>query len=181
MFQSVASAWHLENERLRARGARVLSWQNEMIRLTFFQVAFVAAAGLLFGPVAMGGLLLAALTGALLLETVNYIEHYGLLRRQLPDGRYERVQPHHSWNSNHPLGRIVLFDLTRHADHHANARRKYQVLRHFDDAPQLPMGYPGMILLALVPPLFFAIMNPRVTGLRRDAERNAPSAEPLAA
>ena len=95
-----------------------------------------------------------------MLETVNYVEHYGLARDQKTNGRYERVRPHHSWNANHPLGRVLLFELTRHSDHHAYPGRKYPTLRHFDYSPQLPTGYPGMILLALFPPLFFAVMNP---------------------
>ena len=100
--------------------------------------------------------------GFLLLETVNYLEHYGLQRQQKSSGRYERVRPEHSWNSNHPVGRALLFDLTRHSDHHANPNRKYPVLRHFDASPQLPTGYPGMILLALVPPVWFSVMHPHI-------------------
>ena len=103
---------------------------------------------------------LAGIGGALLLEVVNYIEHYGLQRRKLPNGRYEKVLPVHSWNSDHPLGRAVLFELSRHSDHHANPRRPYAQLRSYPEAPQLPTGYPGMILLSLVPPLFFRVMDP---------------------
>lgn len=103
--------------------------------------------------------------GFLLLELVNYIEHYGLVRRLNPSGRYEKVLPIHSWNSSHPLSRLVLFELSRHSDHHANASREYQNLRHFDEAPQLPTGYPGMMLLALIPWLWFKVMNPRVEKL----------------
>jgi alkane 1-monooxygenase len=104
----------------------------------------------------------AALMGILLLETVNYIEHYGLQREQLENGKYERAMPAHSWNSNHVVGRLMLFELSRHSDHHYLASRKYQVLRHHDNAPQMPTGYPGMMLLSLVPPLWFAIMNRRI-------------------
>ena len=100
----------------------------------------------------------------LLLETVNYLEHYGLSRARDDDGRPERVQPCHSWNSNHVVGRALLFNLSRHSDHHAFPARPYQVLRHHDDGPQLPTGYPGMILLALVPPLFHAVMDARLDG-----------------
>ena len=100
--------------------------------------------------------------GFLMLETVNYIEHYVLQRRKLPSGRYERVQPWHSWNCNHEIGRILLYELTRHSDHHFKANRKYQTLRHFEDTPLLPTGYPGSMILALFPPLWFKIMNPRV-------------------
>ena len=100
-----------------------------------------------------------SLIGISLLELVNYVEHYGLHRERNENGRYERVRPEHSWNSNHPLGRALLFDLTRHADHHAYPARPYPVLRHHDDALQLPTGYPGMMVLALVPPLFINVMD----------------------
>ena len=108
--------------------------------------------------------LLSALIGILLLETVNYIEHYGLSRQRTGD-RYERVRPQHSWNSNHIIGRLFLFNLPRHSDHHAWASRKYQILRHFDDSPQLPAGYPAMLMLAVLPPLWIPIMNARVDSL----------------
>lgn len=159
---SYLDAWRLENERLERLGARPLSWDNEMVRFTVIQLAFVTGIGVAFGPVALGGFIVAAGLGALLLETVNYLEHYGLERLQQDDGRYQRVEPIHSWNSNHAIGRIMLFEVTRHSDHHANARRPYQVLRHFDDAPQLPTGYPGMMVLAFFPPLWRAVMHPLV-------------------
>jgi alkane 1-monooxygenase len=108
------------------------------------------------------GFVSAALMGILLLETVNYIEHYGLQRERRPNGRYERVCTHHSWNSNHPIGRALLFELSRHSDHHANPTRPYYVLRHFDESPQLPTGYPGMVLLSLIPTVWFAVMDPHV-------------------
>ena len=94
-----------------------------------------------------------------LLESVNYIEHYGLTRNETENHQFERVQPHHSWNSNHIIGRLMLFELSRHSDHHYLASRKYQILRSYDNAPQMPTGYPGMILLSLVPPLWFKVMN----------------------
>ena len=90
---------------------------------------------------------------------VNYIEHYGLLRQRRTDGSYERCRPRHSWNSNHAASNLMLFHLQRHSDHHAHAERRYQSLRHFDEAPQLPTGYMGMLLLAELPPLYFRIMD----------------------
>ena len=81
---------------------------------------------------------------------------------KLESGKYERVSEKHSWNSDHELGRIFLYELTRHTDHHMNATRKYQTLRHMNDSPQLPYGYPASILMALVPPIWFKVMNPRV-------------------
>lgn len=80
---------------------------------------------------------------------------------------YERVQPWHSWNSDHVIGRVVLYELTRHSDHHYSASRKYQILRHSDEAPQLPAGYPAMILLALIPPIYFKIMNPMISKIQQ--------------
>jgi alkane 1-monooxygenase len=111
------------------------------------------------------GLLLAAviaLVGILLLETINYIEHYGLRRAKTKSGRYERVSEIHSWNSNHVLGRVILYELTRHSDHHYKASKKYQVLEYHEVSPQLPFGYPTSMVLAMVPPLWFSIMNKRV-------------------
>ncbi len=98
----------------------------------------------------------------LFLETINYVEHYGLLRKKDSNGRYERVKPNHSWNSNHTIGRIVLYELTRHSDHHFKSSKKYQLLNYYEESPQLPYGYPASILLSLVPPLWFYMMDPLV-------------------
>ena len=102
-----------------------------------------------------------ALIAKILLETVNYIEHYGLRRKPNETG-YEKVLPMHSWNSNHLVGRLMIFELSRHSDHHYKASRKYPILRHFDESPQMPTGYPGMMVLSLFPPLWFYVMNPLV-------------------
>lgn len=165
---SYRSAWKIEAERLAKKSLPTWSFHNQMLQFALVQLAFVVATGFVFGVFAMGMYLLAAIGGALLLETVNYLEHYGLRRKQIAQGVFERVMPHHSWNSNHSLGRILLYELTRHADHHYLASRKYQILRHFDHSPQLPTGYPGMMLLALVPPLWFAVMNTRVSQWERE-------------
>jgi alkane 1-monooxygenase len=124
------------------------------------QVAAVAAVAVTLGPLAAAAWLGAGAVGILLLETVNYVEHYGLRRARLADGRYERVAPRHSWNAEHVAGRALLFDLPRHSDHHAHPRRSCAALRRFDEAAELPLGYPAMILLALVPPLFRALVHP---------------------
>ena len=97
-----------------------------------------------------------------LLEVVNYIEHYGIMRNELGNGRYERVNPTHSWNSNYLITNFYLFQLQRHSDHHANATRRYQVLRHFDESTQMPQGYPAMMLMAMVPPLWFKVMDKKL-------------------
>jgi len=124
-------------------------------------VIFLLVVFLVFGWAVSGYFVLAAIIGFLLLETVNYIEHYGLSRDKKGE-RYERVMPQHSWNSDHVVGRMMLFELSRHSDHHYIASRKYQVLRHIDESPQMPTGYPGMMLLAVVPPLWFKVMNARI-------------------
>lgn len=164
--QGYLSAWRLEAKRLARTGEAFWGQRNEMLVFQFVQIAWLAAVGLLFGALALGLAVAMAVIGFLMLELVNYIEHYGLRRQKLPSGHYERVQPWHSWNSNHEAGRIFLYELTRHSDHHYKASRKYQVLRHFDASPQLPHGYPACMLLALVPPLWFRLMNPRVEALR---------------
>jgi alkane 1-monooxygenase len=164
------NAWTLESERLLRKGQKFWSWQNEMLRFQLFQLAYLAIVGAFFGISVLPYALAVATVGVLLLETINYIEHYGLRRKILPNGRPERVLPIHSWNSDHEMGRIVLFELTRHSDHHYLASRKYQILRHMDESPQLPTGYPGSMLMALVPPLWFSVMNPRL-------ERNQALAE----
>jgi alkane 1-monooxygenase len=138
------------------------AWKIDAQQTSVFivvQILFLALIGWFFGTLVMGCFVLAALIGSIQLETVNYIEHYGLTRERVESGRYERVKPHHSWNSNHIMGRLLLFELSRHSDHHFQASRKYQVLRHHEDTPQMPTGYPGMILLALVPPIWFRVMD----------------------
>ncbi|MBK6340262.1 MAG: alkane 1-monooxygenase [Bacteroidetes bacterium] len=156
-------AWKLEAYRLKKTKQNF--WNpihNEMLRFQIIQFVFTAAIFAIFGWVGVFGFIVSSIIGFTLLEIVNYIEHYGLMRKQLPNGAYEKVKPHHSWNSGHELGRIFLFELTRHSDHHFNPSRKYQILRHFENAPQMPSGYLAMIPLALVPPLWFKIMNPLV-------------------
>lgn len=159
------SAWRLEADRLGKEGLSFWSWNNEMLRFQVIQLAFVSVIYMVFGFFVLCHFLVGAALGALLLETVNYIEHYGLMRRKT-GGRYERTLPAHSWNSNHPIGRLMLLELSRHSDHHFMANRKYQVLRHFDDSPQMPTGYPGMMLLALIPPLWFRVMHREIEKYR---------------
>ncbi len=132
---------------------------NQMALFQIIQIAFVCLIGYVFGVTTMSYFLIAAILGTIMLETVNYIEHYGLSRNLVRDHVYERVQPHHSWNSNHVIGRLLLFELSRHSDHHYLASRKYPMLRHMENAPQMPTGYPGMIILSLVPPLWFKVMH----------------------
>lgn len=162
---SFLSAWRIEAERLRKAGHRPYGLRNEMLHALLWQGALLAAIGWWFGAATLLAFLGAAGIGILLLETVNYIEHYGLRRQRIEGGSYRRVMHVHSWNSDHHLGRMTLFELTRHSDHHWKASRKYQVLQSHADAPQLPAGYPGMMLLSLVPPLFFRVVHPRLHAL----------------
>jgi alkane 1-monooxygenase len=155
-------AWQLEKERLIRENKSFLSWNNEMIRYLFFQGVYLLVVGLYFGMALIPFAIAIAVVGILLLEIINYIEHYGLQRKILASGRPERVLPKHSWNSDHEMGRILLFELTRHSDHHYKSTRKYQILRHMEDSLQLPLGYPGSMLLALIPPLWFAVINNRI-------------------
>ena len=131
---------------------------NEMALFQLVQLTLVGVVYYYFGGFVLMCFLASAFLGAALLETVNYIEHYGL-KRNFSKTTYERVQPAHSWNSNHIMGRLTLFELSRHSDHHYLASRKYQILRHMPEAPQMPTGYPGMILLALIPPVWFRVMH----------------------
>ena len=126
------------------------------------QTVYLFTIFIIFGLSGLVLALLSAVVGFLLLETVNYIEHYGLLRSKAKSGRYERVKEMHSWNSNHVLGRIVLYELTRHSDHHYKSAKKYQILDCHDESPQMPFGYPTSMVLSLLPPLWFYIMNKRV-------------------
>ena len=159
---SYLSAWALENHRLKKKGVSIFSLQNEMLVFQLLQIALISFVLVFFGWLAGTLFILSAIIGFLLLETVNYIEHYGLRRKILANGISERVSPSHSWNSDHVLGRIMLFELSRHSDHHYHAGRKYQVLRHFENSPQMPTGYPGMMLLSLLPPLWFRVMDKRI-------------------
>jgi alkane 1-monooxygenase len=139
--------------------------RKQMFLALFLQSILILTILLIWGSLAMWGFLASAAIGIILLESVNYIEHYGLSRKEIAPGRYEKVRPEHSWNADNPLSRAVLFDLSRHSDHHANVARKYQLLQHFDASPQMPTGYPGMILLSLIPPLWFKVMNKKISNL----------------
>lgn len=156
-------AWQIGARQLADQGRS--RWQHEMIWAHGLQLAWLAGITAYAGWAALATYLGAAIFGILALEAVNYVEHYGMVRKRLPSGRYEAQTHRHSWNSNHELGRIMLFELVRHADHHYQSTRKYQTLRHLDESPQLPFGYPMSILLALLPGVWFRVMNPRLDAL----------------
>ena len=159
-------AWRIAGKEAAQKGVRLPLIFNEMLLYDLIQIGFVFTIYFFFGSFVLLCFLAAALIGMLLLEGVNYIEHYGLRREKREEGYYERVKAHHSWNSNHILGRLTLFELTRHSDHHYQASRKYQVLRDIEGSPQMPTGYPGTLLLTLIPPVWFWVMNKKLKRLR---------------
>ena len=134
---------------------------NDFFFFQLFQLTYLTVIGYFFGLFGVFLALAIALVSVLLLETINYIEHYGLTRA-IKGNRYERVTPIHSWNSNHTIGRLVLYELTRHSDHHHRASKKYQILESIEDSPQLPYGYTTSMLIAFIPPLWFRLMNKRI-------------------
>ena len=175
--QGYLSSWHLEAERLKKKGQRFWSLSNQMIWFQILPLLFITFFSGLFSY--LGGRLvwevpafffIQSILGFSLLELVNYLEHYGMQRKRLPSGQYEKVTPLHSWNASQLVSNFLLFQLQRHSDHHASAHKRYQVLDHNEDSPQLPAGYSAMIILACIPPLWFAVMDPRLADWQK--ERN---------
>lgn len=162
VWGSLKSAWELERERLRRTGSSPWTPKNDILNAWAMTVVLYVVLIAVFGWVVLPYLVIQSVVGASLLEVVNYLEHYGLLRQKREDGRYERTRPEHSWNSNNVASNVLLYHLQRHSDHHANPTRRYQALRHMDDAPQLPTGYAGMIVLAVIPPLWRRVMDKRL-------------------
>ena len=162
VIRTYVSAWEIQLKLLKVSKKSFFSIKNDMIFYTLFQLSFLVFIYYNFGLYLTLLSIVMSIVSFLFLETINYVEHYGLLRKKEPSGRYERVKPHHSWNSNHTIGRIVLYELTRHSDHHFKSSKKYQVLESLDECPHLPHGYPTSILISLIPPLWFSIMNPLV-------------------
>ncbi|EHN10805.1 Alkane-1 monooxygenase [Patulibacter medicamentivorans] len=160
---SLRSAWELESERLQRVGTSRWTLKNDLLNAWLMSVVLFGALLAIFGIGIAPYLAIQAVFGFSLLEVVNYLEHYGL-KRQKREGedRYERTQPSHSWNSNNVASNVFLYHLQRHSDHHAHPLRRYQALRHFDEAPELPTGYAGMIVLAVFPPLWRRVMDHRV-------------------
>jgi len=156
------SAWKIESARLHRLGKSEWSLSNEIIQPALVTVSAYTLMLAYFGPVMIPFLLIASAFGWWQLTCVNYMEHYGLLRLKDEKGRYERCQPRHSWNSNHKASNLILLHLQRHSDHHAHPTRPYQVLRDFSGVPTLPSGYPWMIVVAMLPSAWFAVMDPKV-------------------
>lgn len=162
VFGGFRSAWELETQRLDRRGMRRWSIRNNLLHSWLMSIVLFAVLAVVFGPGILPYLVVQAVVGFLLLEAVNYVEHYGLLREKNAKGRYVRCSPRHSWNSDRLCTNIFLYHLQRHSDHHANPGKRYQTLRSCDEAPQLPAGYATMVLLASVPPLWRRVMDPKV-------------------
>ena len=156
------SAWKIQIQKLKNENLSFLSFKNNMLFYHIIQPAYLIIIYLLFSFNTMVFSIIIGMVSFLFLECINYIEHYGLRRFKTDSKRYERVQPYHSWNSNFNIGRITLYELTRHSDHHYKSSKKYQVLNSHNECPTLPFGYPASILLSFIPPLWFWIMNQRV-------------------
>ncbi|WP_040816509.1 alkane 1-monooxygenase [Nocardia concava] len=162
VWGSLRSSWELEAKRLERLGKRPWTIRNDVLNAWLMSVVLWGVLVAVFGPAVLPWLVIQAIYGFTLLETVNYLEHYGLMRQKTASGRYERCTPEHSWNSDHIVTNIFLYHLQRHSDHHANPTRRYQILRSMDGAPNLPSGYASMISLAYFPPLWRRVMDHRV-------------------
>jgi len=162
---SLRSAWNLEKKRIARRRQHPFRLSNDVLNAWLMSAVLWAALIVVLGVGITPYLVIQAVVGFSLLEVVNYMEHYGMLRQKVGVGerqRYERVDPSHSWNSNNIATNVLLYHLQRHSDHHANPTRRYQALRDFEESPVLPTGYAGMIVLAIVPPVWRRVMDPRV-------------------
>lgn len=162
-------AWKLEKDRLLKNNIEAWSLKNQMIRFMLIQLGFVALLAISVGWLYTLYFFFAAFIGILLLEAINYIEHYGLKRLEIKPDIYESVAPRHSWNSDHWFSRVSLFELPLHPDHHLNASKQYQTLNSRENAPQMPFGYPFMILMALFPPIWFKVMNSRIPAVNLES------------
>ncbi|MGA9101572.1 alkane 1-monooxygenase [Aeromicrobium sp.] len=162
MWGSLKSAWGLEKKRLDRRGVSPWSLKSDLMNAWMFSVVLWGGLMIAFGWEIFPYLVVQAILGIALLESVNYLEHYGMKRELLDSGRYERPNPSHSWNSNNIGTNVLLYHLQRHSDHHANPTRRYQALRDFKEAPALPTGYAGMIVLSWVPAIWRSVMDHRV-------------------
>jgi alkane 1-monooxygenase len=175
----IISAWRIETDRVARRG---FAWSlaDGRLRMPLVMALLYTAVAAGFGVLGVFVFLTQSAIAVTLLEVINYLEHYGLTRREIEPGRYERVGPEHSWNSSHRVSNLYLFNLARHSDHHYLASRPYEALRHWDEheAPQLPSGYAAMLLLALVPPLWFKVMDPRVDAWAKNQLGRVESVRP---
>ena len=165
-FQTVvgtySKAWKIQKKLNQVNKVSFLNLKNDMFWFTLIQISYLLIIYNFYGNLGFIVAFFAGVVGFLLLETINYIEHYGLMRKQTSSGRYERVTEKHSWNSNHIMGRIILYELTRHSDHHSKSQKKYQILECYDISPQMPYGYPTSMVMSFFPPVWFSVMNKRI-------------------
>jgi alkane 1-monooxygenase len=162
VFGSLCSAWRLEAQRLRRLDKSPWQLSNDVLNAWLMSVVLWGVLVAVFGPALIPFVIIQAVYGFSMLESVNYLEHYGLLRQKTANGRYERCTPEHSWNSDHVVTNLFLYHLQRHSDHHANPTRRYQTLRSMAAAPSLPSGYASLIGLTYFPPLWRKVMDHRV-------------------
>ncbi|MDA3896776.1 MAG: alkane 1-monooxygenase [Desulfobacteraceae bacterium] len=167
IFGGFNSAWEFEAGRMKKKNKPVWSMGNPMAVALLAQTAFMLLIAVVFGGMGIFYLFAQSFIAIALVENANYVVHYGLLRKEIAPGKYEPIRPRHSWNSSNWLSNHFLFNIQRHSDHHYKPDRRYQLLRHYDEVPQLPTGYAGMIVLALIPPLWRKIMDPRVLRFRQ--------------
>jgi len=169
VFGQYVNAWRIQLADLKKMQLNFFSFKNKLLLFIIAQIGYLAAVYLFFGVWSFVLALIAGIISFLFLETINYIEHYGLLRNNI-NGTYEKVQHKHSWNSDHIIGRIILYELTLHSDHHYKASKKYQILESKTRSPRLPFGYPTAILIAFIPPLWFYIIHPKLKEIRLKVE-----------
>jgi alkane 1-monooxygenase len=179
VFGGMRSSWGIEKARLEYKKAGLWSPSNRILRYAVLTAALVVGLIWFWGWWTLPYFIVQSIIASWLLEVVNYLEHYGLLRRRQPDGSYERVEPRHAWNNSNLITNLFLFNLQRHSDHHHKPARRYQILRHVEEAPQLPLGYAGMLLLAMVPPLWFRVMDPRVPEEMKEIYRQQVAGSPV--
>ncbi|MBK1634232.1 alkane 1-monooxygenase [Rhodovulum adriaticum] len=165
----IPSAWRAERLKLARANRPVWHVSNPFWRYGALQLAMLGLALWIGGWAGLALFVWQAFIAVWQLELTNYVEHYGLTRRYLGEGKYEHVKPHHSWNASHTASNWLLINLQRHSDHHYKPQRRFPLLQTYseDEAPQLPLGYPAMTSLAMIPPLWRRRMNPRVREWRR--------------
>lgn len=168
--KAFVNAWRLEKKRLNRKGKSVLSWRNGLISWHLVSLGIAIIYYFFFG---LHGIIFFIGQGLIALtmhHIANYIQHYGLKRRKLDNGRYEKFCASHAWSNNFLLSNMVSFQFPHHADHHLHPRRPYQLLQHVEESPQMPIGYFAIFFMALIPPLWFKVVNPHVLKYYRKEE-----------
>jgi alkane 1-monooxygenase len=151
------SAWKIQTMLLKGKGQQVFSWHNALIRGYLMSIALSIVAYAMGGLEALLYFIAVALWAKSLLEIVNYMEHYGIVRNPRT-----AVKPRHSWNTNSRISSWTMFNLTRHSHHHANGAAPFHKLKPYEDAPMMISGYLTTIIIAMIPPLWHKLMTPKV-------------------